>query len=143
MVVKLVIESRIKDKAVIDFICEYQKRLKPYFNLEIIEAGEGGKFFKKLTKQVLASEIIIGLDAKGTKFNSEGFAEWFLLKRDLSKNITFVIGESTGISSSARKVIKEYISLSDMTFSYRVGLMVIAEQIYRAMTIITGHPYHK
>lgn len=143
MVVRLLLEGKVKDKDVLSFISQYQKRLQPYFKFDIIEVGEGSKFFERLNKQALATELFIGLDATGKKFNSERFADWFQTKRDLSKNITFVIGEATGLSSSARKVISEYVSLSDMTFSYRVSLMVMAEQIYRAVTIITGHPYHK
>lgn len=143
MVVKLALEGKIKDKNVLNFISEYQKRLSPFFDLEIAELGEGGKYFDKISKQGKSSEIFIGMDALGKKLTSEGFANWFNTKRNLSKNITFVIGEAAGLSNSAREVITEYISLSDMIFSYRLSLMVMAEQIYRAMTIITGHPYHK
>ena len=143
MVVRLAVEGRVKDKIILDFIGEYQKRLSPYFKFEIAELGEGGKYFEKLSKQQTASEIFIAMDLCGKKFTSEGFAEWFKEKRSLSKNITFVIGEATGLSKQARMAASEVISLSDMTFSYKLSLMVMAEQIYRAVTIITGHPYHK
>ncbi|MCI6475810.1 MAG: 23S rRNA (pseudouridine(1915)-N(3))-methyltransferase RlmH [Mucispirillum sp.] len=143
MVVRLAVEGRVKDKIILDFISEYQKRLSPYFKFEIAELGEGGRYFDKLSKQQAASEIFIAMDAGGRKFTSEGFAEWFDTKRSLSKNITFVIGEATGLSKQARMAASEVISLSDMTFSYKLSLMVMAEQIYRAVTIITGHPYHK
>lgn len=142
MVVKLAVEGKVKDRGVLDFIKEYQKRLTPYFKLELAELGEGGKYFEKLNKQNTA-EIIIAMDAGGKKYTSEGFAEWFKAKRSLSKNITFVIGEATGLSLQARSAATEFLSLSDMTFSYKLSLMVMAEQIYRAVTIITGHPYHK
>ena len=142
MVVKLAVEGKVKDREVLDFIKEYQKRLSPYFKLELAEIGEGGRYFEKISKQNTA-EIIIAMDAGGKKFTSEGFAEWFKEKRSLSKNITFVIGEATGLTQAARKAATEFLSLSDMTFSYKLSLMVMAEQIYRAVTIITGHPYHK
>lgn len=142
MVVKLAVEGKVKDKEVLDFIKEYQKRLSPYFKLELVELGEGGRYFEKISKQNTA-EIIIAMDAGGKKYTSEGFAEWFKEKRSLSKNITFVIGEATGLTQAARKAATEFLSLSDMTFSYKLSLMVMAEQIYRAVTIITGHPYHK
>ncbi len=141
--VRLAVEGKVKDKVILDFISEYQKRLSPYFKLELLEMGEGGKYFEKLSKKQAASEIFIAMDAGGKKFTSEGFAEWFEAKCSLSKNITFVIGESTGLSKQAREAVCEFISLSDMTFSYKLSLMVMAEQIYRAVTIITGHPYHK
>ena len=139
--VRLAVEGRVKDKIILNFISEYQKRLSPYFKLELAELGEGGRYFEKLSKQQAASEIFIAMDAGGKKFTSEGFAEWFNTKRSLSKNITFVIGEATGLSKQARETVSEFISLSDMTFSYKLSLMVMAEQIYRAVTIITGHPY--
>ena len=142
MVVKLAVEGKVKDREVLDFIKEYQKRLSPYFKLELAEIGEGGRYFEKISKQNTAV-IIIAMDAGGKKFTSEGFAEWFKEKRSLSKNITFVIGEATGLTQAARKAATEFLSLSDMTFSYKLSLMVMAEQIYRAVTIITGHPYHK
>lgn len=142
MIVKLAVEGKVKDKEVLDFIKEYQKRLSPYFKLELVELGEGGRYFEKISKQNTA-EIFIAMDAGGKKYTSEGFAEWFKEKRSLSKNITFVIGEATGLTQAARKAATEFLSLSDMTFSYKLSLMVMAEQIYRAVTIITGHPYHK
>ena len=141
--VRLAVEGRVRDKVIIDNICEYQKRLSPYFKLELAELGESGRYFEKLSKQQAASEIFIAMDTCGKKFTSEGFAEWFDAKRSLSKNITFVIGEATGLSKQAREAACEFISLSDMTFSYKLSLMIMAEQIYRAVTIITGHPYHK
>ncbi len=142
MVVKLAVEGRVKDKTVLDYIKEFQKRLSPYFKLEIAELGEGGKYFEKINKNQI-SEIIIALDSGGKKFTSERFAQWFNDKRSLSKNITFVIGEAAGLSQPARSAACEFVSLSDMTFSYKLSLMVMAEQIYRAVTIINGHPYHK
>lgn len=143
MTVKLALEGKIRDKSVKDFIKEYEKRLSPWFKLETAELEDSRKYFDKLNKQNNASEIVAALDAKGRKFTSEKFADWFEEKRSLSKNITFVIGEASGLSEAARKAAVEYISLSDMTLSYRVSLMVMAEQIYRAMTIIAKHPYHK
>lgn len=143
MTVKLALEGKIRDKSVKEFIKEYEKRLSPWFKLETAELEDSRKYFDKLNKQNNASEIVAALDAKGRKFTSEKFADWFEEKRSLSKNITFVIGEASGLSEAARKAAVEYISLSDMTLSYRVSLMVMAEQIYRAMTIIAKHPYHK
>ncbi len=117
--VRLAVEGRVKDKIILNFISEYQKRLSPYFKLELAELGEGGRYFEK---QQAASEIFIAMDAGGKKFTSEGFAEWFNTKRSLSKNITFVIGEATGLSKQARETVSEFISLSDMTFSYKLSL---------------------
>lgn len=142
MNMKIIVEGKIRDKSVELFVAEYIKRLSPFFTMEIVEVGEGGRYFDKYVKNPVG-EVFIGLDAKGRKFDSLSFAFWFNEKRIEAKNINFIIGEAEGLSDKARSVIGEYVSLSDMIFSYRVSLMVVAEQIYRAMTIITGHPYHK
>lgn len=142
MNVKIIVEGKIRDKAAEQFVAEYTKRLSPFFNMEIIETGESGRYFDKYIKNP-GSEFFIGLDVFGRKFDSIAFASWFDEKRLASKNMNFIIGEAEGLSDKARSIIGEYVSLSDMIFSYRVSLMVVAEQIYRAMTIITGHPYHK
>lgn len=143
MNVKIVVEGKIRDKSVQLFTAEYIKRLSPFFSIDIIETGENSKFFDKYGKSQPYGEVFVGLDAKGRKFDSLAFAGWFDEKRLSTKTLYFVIGEAEGLSEKARNVISEYVSLSDMIFSYRVSLMVLAEQIYRAMTIITGHPYHK
>lgn len=69
MVIKLAVEGKVKDKTVLDFIKEYQKRLSPYFKLELAELGEGGKYFEKLNKSQL-SEQFIALDVGGKKYTS-------------------------------------------------------------------------
>lgn len=143
MNVKIVVEGRIRDKTAEAFAAEYIKRLSPYFDMEVLEAGEGGRFFGKYAKEKNKNDIFVGFDAMGKKFDSFSFASWFDEKRLSGKNLVFVIGEASGLSEKARSVISEYVSFSDMVFSYRVSLMVASEQIYRAMTIITGHPYHK
>lgn len=142
MNLKIIVEGKIRDKSAEQFVAEYVKRLSPFFNMEIIETGEGGRYFDKYMKSQ-SGELFIGLDPLGRKFDSIAFASWFDGKRLAFKNINFIIGEAEGLSDKARSIIGEYVSLSDMIFSYRVSLMVVAEQIYRAMTIITGHPYHK
>lgn len=143
MNIKIVVEGKIRDKSVELFTAEYIKRLSPFFSIDVVETGESGKFFDRYGKNCPYGEVFVGLDAKGRKFDSLAFASWFDEKRLATKTVHFVIGEAEGLSAKARNVIGEYVSLSDMIFSYRVSLMVLTEQIYRAMTIITGHPYHK
>ncbi len=143
MVVKFLLEGKVKDKSVEAFIAEYAKRLKPYFDFELLEMSCNSKQFDKMYNSSTPKDLYIGLDVLGKRYDSHKFATWLDNKRHESRSITFIIGEAEGLSDKARSVITEYISLSDMTFSYRVSLVVLSEQIYRAMTIVTGHPYHK
>lgn len=144
MTVRIALEGRIKDKNVEAFILEYKKRLMPFFDFEIVELGLGNsKSLERLIKVAKPDDAFIGFDASGKRFDSNAFASWFDSKRSGFKSLTFIIGEAEGLSEMARKCSSEFISLSELTLSYRVSLIVAAEQIYRAMTIITGHPYHK
>ncbi len=144
MTIQIAIEGKIRDKHIDEFFAEYKKRLTPYFNFEIIEFGTGNsKTFEKMVKNSKADDLFIGLDERGKRFNSKSFANWFNELRHNSRSITFIIGQADGLSELAKKYSKEFISLSELTLSYRVSFMVAVEQIYRAMTIINGHPYHK
>lgn len=144
MTVRIALEGRIRDKNAEAFVLEYKKRLSPFFDFEVAELGAGNsRGLDRLIKTARPEDVFIGLDASGRKLDSVSFASWFDGRRLGAKSITFIIGEAEGLSDMARGCASELISLSELTLSYRVSLMVAAEQIYRAMTIITGHPYHK
>jgi 23S rRNA (pseudouridine1915-N3)-methyltransferase len=74
---------------------------------------------------------------------SEAFAGWLGAKRDDgSQHLVFAIGPASGWSEAARKQAHLLLSLGDMTMAHALAKLVMAEQIYRAYTILTGHPYH-
>ena len=75
--------------------------------------------------------------------SSEAFASWLGARRDEgSQHIVFAIGPANGWSEAARKRAHLLFSLGSMTMAHALARLVIAEQIYRAYTILTGHPYH-
>ena len=159
MRINIVCVGKIKEKYLKLGIDEFKKRLSKYCKLAIIELDDEKapenlsdkemlmikeKEGKKILSKIKDNSYVIALAIDGKNLSSEELAETInkLGVRGVS-NITFVIGEATGLSKQAREAACEFISLSDMTFSYKLSLMVMAEQIYRAVTIITGHPYHK
>ena len=87
------------------------------------------------------------LDGHGRQMSSEALAEWLGARRDEgTQHIVFAIGPADGWSEEARAEAKRrngLISLGPMTLAHQLARLVIAEQIYRACTILTGHPYHK
>lgn len=87
--------------------------------------------------------LLVGMDPAGKQFTSEEFAEWLNKRVETFGDITFYIGEAEGLPMEIRSGAKEFISLSGMTMAHRISLLVLTEQIYRALTIINGHPYHK
>jgi 23S rRNA (pseudouridine1915-N3)-methyltransferase len=87
--------------------------------------------------------ITVLLDSRGQLMSSESFAAWLGDKRDSgSQHIAFAIGPADGWSEAARKRAGLQLSLGPMTLAHALARLVMAEQIYRAFTILSGHPYH-
>jgi len=87
------------------------------------------------------------LDGRGRQMSSEAFAGLLGARRDEGTQlVVFAIGPADGWSESARTEAKRrghLLSLGPMTLAHQLARLVMAEQIYRACTILTGHPYHK
>jgi 23S rRNA (pseudouridine1915-N3)-methyltransferase len=86
------------------------------------------------------------LDEKGKQFISEDFASWMGKRRDEGiQHVVFAIGPADGWSEEARAAQSSAprLSLGPMTMAHSLARLVMAEQIYRAFTILTGHPYHR
>lgn len=97
-----------------------------------------------ILKAVKPSSKIIALDERGKKFTSISFASMisdFALRGDSS--ISFIIGGANGLSKEVLDKSCLKISLSDMTFPHLMVRSILMEQLYRAESIIAGHPYHR
>jgi 23S rRNA (pseudouridine1915-N3)-methyltransferase len=87
--------------------------------------------------------VTVLLDSRGSAMSSEAFAKWLGARRDHgAQHVIFAIGPASGWSDDTRKQAQLLLSLSSMTLAHALAHLVIAEQIYRAVTILTGHPYH-
>jgi 23S rRNA (pseudouridine1915-N3)-methyltransferase len=87
--------------------------------------------------------IAVLLDSRGRQMSSEAFAAWLGARRDQgTQHLVFAVGPPSGWSDEARKRAQLLLSLGPMTMAHNLARLVIAEQIYRAFTILSGHPYH-
>lgn len=134
---------------------EYLKRLTRYIPFEKIEIPDV-KNAKKLSeeqiktqegKEILnkteTADYIILLDEKGAEYSSEKFANFLQNRFNLGgKNIIFVIGGAYGFSPELYARANDKMALSKMTFSHQMIRLLFFEQVYRAMTILKGEPYH-
>ena len=91
--------------------------------------------------------VVLLLDGRGRQMTSEALAEWLRTRRDEgAQHVVFAVGPADGWSEEARAEAKrrgELLSLGPMTLAHQLARLVMAEQLYRACTILTGHPYHK
>jgi 23S rRNA (pseudouridine1915-N3)-methyltransferase len=87
--------------------------------------------------------VAVLLDSRGRQMSSEAFAAWLGAKRDEgAQQMVFAIGPADGWSDAGRQRASLLLSLGPMTLAHALARLVVAEQIYRAFTILAGHPYH-
>lgn len=116
--------------------------LKNSQNLSVpkIKEGEGALILKALKP---SSKLIV-LDEEGKQFSSVAFAKMisdFAVAGD--SDLSFVIGGSDGLSEEVLQKSNLKISFGKMTFPHLMVRAILAEQLYRAQSIIAGHPYHR
>lgn len=136
-------------------IDQYTKRLSHYipFELKILPDVKTTKALttdkqKEMEGEMFMSAIQQGdwvtlLDERGKEFTSRDFASYIDKKMiTIPKNLIFIIGGPYGFSKAMYDRANEKLSLSKMTFSHEMIRLFFVEQIYRAMTILKGEPYH-
>ena len=155
MKVALVLVGKTVNKHFVELIDEYAGRVKHYIGFDIITIPEL-KNTKSLSadqqkqqegdlilKQLQAGDHVVLLDEHGKEFRSVEFSKWVEQKmQTVNKRLVFVIGGPYGFSPDVYAKANEKISLSKMTFSHQMVRLIFVEQLYRAMTIIRGEPYH-
>jgi 23S rRNA (pseudouridine1915-N3)-methyltransferase len=101
-------------------------------------------FLEWLDKQQGRTPAIpVLLDSRGRQLTSEAFAQWLGARRDEgAQHLVFAIGPADGWSDPARTRARLLLSLGTFTLAHALARLVMAEQLYRACTILTGHPYH-
>ncbi|HWA95265.1 MAG TPA: 23S rRNA (pseudouridine(1915)-N(3))-methyltransferase RlmH [Terracidiphilus sp.] len=102
------------------------------------------QFLDWLTRQQgRTAPVAVLLDSKGSQMTSENLAAWVRERRDDgTQHLVFAIGPADGWSSNALNKARLKLSLGTMTMAHSLARLVMAEQIYRISTILTGHPYH-
>ena len=103
---------------------------------------------KKEGERILArmpeNAYCVALEIRGRSFSSEAFAKKLEeLALEGASHFCFLIGGSLGLSEEVLARAKLRLSFSDMTFPHQLMRVILAEQLYRAMKIIRGEPYHK
>ena len=94
-------------------------------------------------REARTNPVVAILDSQGRTMASEAFAAWLGGRRDEGvQHIVFAIGPASGWSDAARQRANLKLSLGPMTMAHALARLVMAEQIYRAFTILSGHPYH-
>lgn len=155
MRVTLLLVGKTVNKHFVELIDEYAGRVKHYigFDITVIPELKNTKNLSTdqqkqqegelILKQIRTADHVVLLDEHGKEFRSVEFSTWVEQKmQTVSKRLVFVIGGPYGFSQEVYGRANEKISLSKMTFSHQMVRLIFVEQLYRAMTIMRGEPYH-
>jgi 23S rRNA (pseudouridine1915-N3)-methyltransferase len=98
----------------------------------------------KLLRATLPEGIVVALDERGRTLGSEAFANQVARWRDDGRPaVSFVIGGADGLEPDFVKAADLTLSFSPLTWPHQLVRIMLAEQLYRATTILSGHPYHR
>ena len=151
--IKLIVVGKTKISYIQQGIDDFLKRLSRYAQVEmtvvkpVVKHPEGQILTlegENLLKKVAPDDYVVALDRKGRQFNSEQFSRFFVECMNKGRNhIAFIIGGQLGLAEDVQQKANMVLSLSAMTFTHDMSRLILLEQIYRAMTILHGEPYHR
>jgi 23S rRNA (pseudouridine1915-N3)-methyltransferase len=150
--IKITWIGKTKEPAIQSLTDEYLKRISRYAQVEgmalrdqaalLQMCGRSGPAKGSKTASAGKSTLVL-MDSRGKQFSSEEFAKFLGEYQDRNPlPLVFAIGPADGFSEAARTAAQHTISLGRMTLAHELARVVLLEQIYRAFTILKGHPYH-
>ncbi len=132
--------GKTKEAAIQSLTTEYLKRLIRYIPTESLELANEAALLKQVDR---ASQTLVLLDSLGKQLSSEQFAGFIRDHQDRgTQSLLFAVGPADGFSDPARTRAAFQLSLGKMTLPHELARVVLLEQLYRAFTILKGHPYH-
>jgi len=150
---RLVSVGRPRDASLAAAIGEYEVRVGRYWPFEAVEVREepargmapeqvrereGARLLERA-----GSAKLVTCDEQGRAMRSTDFAAWMQREREAGRDVAFVIGGAYGLAPAIRERASFSISLAPWTLPHELARLVLAEQMYRAGTIVRGEPYHK
>ena len=150
----LAVVGRPRHAGLADAIRDYEARAARYWPLHVREVREESARslpaaavrdheWRRLAEHLPRGARIVACDPGGESMDSAGFARWLQQHRDAARAVAFVIGGAFGLPDEARQAAATRLSLSPWTLPHELARLVLAEQLYRAGTIVRGEPYHK
>ena len=152
--VTILMVGKTREAFIQEGLAFYQKRLQPFLRLTLksvreekeaagltaaaVKLREG----QRLLAQIPPRAFVAALTPQGRQFSSEEFAAWLTQRELESRPLTFLIGGHLGLDEPTLAAASERLALARFTLTHELSRLVLLEQLYRAMTIKTGHPYH-
>lgn len=134
---------------------DYLARLGAHLNVAVLEiepgtrtaGGTPAKAIATEAKRLLATlrpgEHVVALDERGTQFTTRELAAWFGARQQAGEDLALLIGGPDGLAPEVLARSHARWSLSKLTLPHALVRVVLAEQLYRAQSILLNHPYHR
>jgi 23S rRNA (pseudouridine1915-N3)-methyltransferase len=134
---------------------EYAKRMPRGMKTELIEIRPEPRSGGKSTGQMTAAEaarlsralprgaFVVALDERGREMTTAELARWLDARRRDGRDLAFLIGGADGLAEEAKRAAQATLRLSAMTLPHGLARVLLAEQLYRAASILENHPYHR
>lgn len=144
MKIKIAWIGKTKQPEIEGLTQEYLKRLRHYADVEGLSLKDEPALMKLSARQTRAVRpALVLLDSRGKQLSSEEFARWLNDYQERSSSpLLFALGPADGFSEETRQAASLVLSLGKMTLAHELARVVLLEQLYRAFTILKGHPYH-
>jgi 23S rRNA (pseudouridine1915-N3)-methyltransferase len=135
-------------------VAEYSARLPRAWSFELVELRPAPRDGGRTALQILdieatriaaatAGRRTVALDERGTSLTTQRFAEMLAQWRDAGVDVDFVIGSADGLAASVKKSAAAVVALSALTLPHGLARVLLVEQLYRAQSLLAGHPYHR
>lgn len=143
MKLKITWIGKTKEPAIQSLTNEYLKRISHYALIEGVSLRDEASLFRIAGRTAKDKSTLVLLDSRGKEFSSQQFAKFLEDYQDRNPlPLVFAIGGADGFNPESKSAAQHIISLGKMTLPHELARVVLLEQIYRAFTILKGHPYH-
>lgn len=149
--VTVVVVGRARHEGIAAAVRDYESRAARYWTLEVREIREERGSDAVVVRRregerladVVGARAYVACDEGGRSLSSSDFADWMRDSRDAGRDLTFVLGGAFGLDPAVSDGASMRLSLAPWTLPHELARLVLAEQLYRAGTIVRGEPYHK
>lgn len=141
--------GRCRDAALASLIERYRARLPWPLEIREVEAGSGDPRRRRseegraLLARLAPGDALVALDERGALLSSTELAERLGRLRDAGRRVVLAIGGAEGLDPAVIERAELVLALGRLTLPHELARLVLVEQLYRAHSILTGHPYHR
>lgn len=134
---------------------EYLERLAGSLDVTLIEIPAGKRSAGTDPGRAIAQEsaqlaqrldprhFVAALDERGRQLSTRALSGWLETRRSDGRDVTLLLGGPDGLAADLRARCQEALSLSQLTLPHALARVLLLEQLYRAQSILAGHPYHR